>query len=165
MSKRTTDRPVVQPVLDRLIDLNPGIQEDGHVTHAQSVRQLKTTLQRDLEWLLNTRRIAIEPSDSAQELPNSLYSYGLPEFAGLSMTSFQDQTRILKDIETAITTFENRLMSVRVSMRPSEGTERAVNFVIEAILRIDPMPERVAFDTVLELASGEYRVKGDGSAG
>jgi type VI secretion system protein ImpF len=164
MTKHAISRPIVQPVLDRLIDMDRNEREDPPVTHAQSVRQLKATLQRDLEWLLNTRRIAYELPEGAEELRHSLYYFGLPEFAGLSMTSFQDQSRVLKDIEAAVSTFENRLTSIRVSMRPVEGTERAVHFVIEAILLIDPIPERVAFDTVLELTNGEYRVRGNSGA-
>jgi type VI secretion system protein ImpF len=157
-------RPLVQPVLDRLIDQDKGLREDPNVTYAQSVRQLKTTLRRDLEWLLNTRRIAIEPPESSEELRRSLYYYGLPEFVGLSMTAFDDQSRILKSIETAISSFESRLTSVRVTMRPASAVERTLYFVIEAILLIDPIPERITFDTMLELTSGEYHVKGEGGA-
>jgi len=36
-----------------------------------------------------------------------------------------------------------------------------LRFQIQGLLRIDPAPERVTFDTVLELTSGEYQVKGD----
>ena len=35
---------------------------------AQTVRQLKNAVKRDLEWLLNNRRIAEEPSESLREL-------------------------------------------------------------------------------------------------
>jgi hypothetical protein len=33
------------------------------------------------------------------------------------------------------------------------------------MLKMDPSPEHISFDTVLQLASGEYQVKGDASAG
>src|SRR5688572_14403896 len=118
MAKQASGRPIVQPVLDRLINLEPSLREDPPATYAQSVRQLKATLQRDLEWLLNTRRIAVDLSESHEELRNSLYYYGLPEFAGLSMTAVEDHNRVLKDVETAVSAFENRLTSVRVAMRP-----------------------------------------------
>jgi hypothetical protein len=32
------------------------------------------------------------------------------------------------------------------------------------MLRMDPAPERIAFDTVLELTSGTYQVKSDANA-
>jgi type VI secretion system protein ImpF len=161
MSKPSSVRPVMQSLLDRLTDVQPDQREDARITHAQSVRQLKIGLQRDLEWMLNTRRIAIELPESAEALRNSLYSYGLPEFAGLNTTLPQDQLDLLKEVEQSVAIFEPRLTAVRVALRASEGSERAVHFVIEAILRIDPVPEHVAFDTVLELTSGAYRVRGE----
>ena len=41
---------------------------------------------------------------------------------------------------------------------------RELRFVVEALLKMDPNPEQVVFDTVLELASGDYSVKGVGGA-
>jgi predicted component of type VI protein secretion system len=35
----------------------------------------------------------------------------------------------------------------------------AVEFHVEAMLMIEPAPERIAFDTVLEVGKGSYRVK------
>ena len=35
----------------------------------------------------------------------------------------------------------------------------------EGMLMMDPTPELVSFDTVLQLSSGEYQVKGEQSAG
>jgi predicted component of type VI protein secretion system len=42
----------------------------------------------------------------------------------------------------------------------TEGSYRALNFVIEGLLCMDPAPEPVRFDTVLELGKGEYEIKG-----
>jgi predicted component of type VI protein secretion system len=36
---------------------------------------------------------------------------------------------------------------------------QAVRFHVEAMLLIDPAPERIAFDTVLEISKGAYSVK------
>jgi type VI secretion system protein ImpF len=46
-------------------------------------------------------------------------------------------------------------------LAPSAGGARTLRFVIEGLLRIDPAPEHISFDTTLELTSGEYAVKGD----
>ena len=59
-----------------------GVPDDAPMTYKKSVDRLKAALQRDLEWLLNTRRIALELPESAEELRRSLFYYGLPEFAG-----------------------------------------------------------------------------------
>jgi len=42
---------------------------------------------------------------------------------------------------------------------------RQLRFQIEALLLMDPSPELISFDTVLELSSGEYQIKGEQSAG
>jgi len=41
---------------------------------------------------------------------------------------------------------------------------RDLHFVIHALLRMDPNPEPVLFDTTLDASSGEYQVKGDAGA-
>jgi type VI secretion system protein ImpF len=156
------ERPVLLSVLDRLIDSEPGLRDDPSITRAQSIRELKVSLQRDLEWLLNTRLIATELPESSEELKNSLFSYGLPEFRELNGSAAPEL--LSKYIENAIRRFEPRLANIRVTMRPAEGTIRVAHFIIDAVLLIDPMPERVTFDTVLELTRGEYRVGADRGA-
>jgi len=47
---------------------------------------------------------------------------------------------------------------------PAAGS-RVLRFQIEGLLLKDPAPEQVSFDTVLQLANGEYQVKGERSAG
>ena len=56
MARWEPEQTVTQSVLERLIDREPGTDSDSAQTRAQSVRQLKAALRRDLEWLLNTRR-------------------------------------------------------------------------------------------------------------
>jgi type VI secretion system protein ImpF len=43
----------------------------------------------------------------------------------------------------------------------AHGT-RTLRFRIEGLLIMDPAPEHVSFDTVLELTSGEYEVRNAG---
>src|SRR5207302_1846366 len=60
MAQLEVERTVQWSVLDRLIDTDPHSPAEPSFTWAQSVRELKRALRRDLEWLLNTRRI-VEP--------------------------------------------------------------------------------------------------------
>src|SRR5262245_45408174 len=84
------DRPVLPSVLDRLLDNDRKAREDAPITRAQSIRELKASLQRDLEWLLNTRRIVQDLPETSEELIHSLYTYGLPEFRELSQAAAGD---------------------------------------------------------------------------
>ena len=57
-------------------------------------------------------------------------------------------------------TSERRLDRVRITVEDSGGTERAMRFRIEGWLRLEPNPEPVSFDTVLQLTTREYTVQG-----
>jgi len=75
--------------------------------------------------------------------------------------SSNDQQRLIRGIEEALEHFEPRLTGVKVTIAPISTGSRALRFVIDAMLKIDPAPEHVTFDTTLELSSGEYAVKGE----
>jgi type VI secretion system protein ImpF len=158
----TTEKegPVTLSVLDRLKDQEPERKLESPLTRAQSLRELKAALRRDLEWLLNSRR-TIEPSPaSLRELERSLYNYGLPDVSSLYLRSAKDQETLLKAIKTAIDVFEPRLMNIKVTLEPAAEDARVIRFAIEGLLRMDPAPEHIFFDTVLEPMSGQYQVKG-----
>ena len=48
MARRETEENVTQSILERLTDLDPSSRTDPPQTRAQSVRQLKSALRRDL---------------------------------------------------------------------------------------------------------------------
>jgi type VI secretion system protein ImpF len=155
---------VTLSVLDRLLDHEPESRVEAMPTSAQSLRAMKAALRRDLEWLMNTRRIIQAAPEEYKELQRSVYTYGLPDITSLSLFSNQDQTQLLKSIERAVAFFEPRLARPKVSLRPISDSSRAVHFVIEGLLRVDPEPVPVVFDTVLELTSGSYAIQGDSGA-
>jgi predicted component of type VI protein secretion system len=64
-------------------------------------------------------------------------------------------------VETVVATFEPRLQNVTVSMKPVALDSHVLRFQIEALLRTEPAPARVFFDTTLELTKGEYEVAGE----
>jgi len=166
MPRSQGDITVTLSVLDRLLDQDPGTQMEAPLSRSQSVRLLKSAVRRDLEWLLNTRRIFPEPDESLKEVNRSLYRYGLPDFSTYTMASSADQTKLLRHLLTAIKLFEPRLANVRIV--PLENS--AVGFQefrlrIEGLLLMDPAPEPVSFDTVIELRSGICRLKGGTNAG
>lgn len=166
MPRWEPDQTVEQSLLERLIDLEPKNAVEQPLTRSQSVRQLKASLRRDLEWLLNTRRTPEAVGHEFQELEKSLFNYGLPDLTSLNWESMNDRTHLSRMIETLISTFEPRLQRVRVSaIGEVSATQNVLRFQIEGMLDMNPAPERISFDTVLQLTSGEYQVKGDPSAG
>jgi type VI secretion system protein ImpF len=159
---RDEERPVQQSVLDRLIQ-NPDAPETS--SRSQSVRELKTAVRRDLEWLLNTRSIAVKPPEAMTELIVSVYNFGLPDITSLSADDARSRARLRVLIGESISVFEPRLSGVEVvDAAVTVAGARQMRFVIQAFLKMDPSPERVSFDTVLDLATGQYAVKGEASA-
>lgn len=156
---RTTERAVRPSILDRLIDTEPRIAADSTVTWAESVRRHKAALLRDVEWLLNTRRV-VEAPPRCPEVRRSLYHFGIPDLSSASADSTQTPEKLQLHVEEALRLFEPRLTGVKVTVaEPSATHRRDIRFVVDALLKMDPEPERVVFDTVLETASGEFLVR------
>jgi type VI secretion system protein ImpF len=151
--------PVTLSILDRLIDAEPDHLQEPPLTRAQSLRDLRASLRRDLEWLFNTRCTIEEPPESMREVERSVYNYGIRDTSSMSVRSPKDQEYLARSIKNAISFFEPRMMSVKVTIEPAAEEVHGLHFSIEGLLKMDPAPEPVFFDTLLEPSSGEYKVK------
>jgi type VI secretion system protein ImpF len=160
MAKREIERTVQPSVLDRLTDAEPRTSADQRVSYLESLHQFKASVQRDLEWLLNSRRTPSPSPESFEELRTSLYNYGIVDVTSLG-DNMMSRERLLKQVDEAIAMFEPRLANVRISIVEQEGEahRRELRFIIEGTLRLDPTPEQVAFDTVLHFSTGEIVTK------
>src|SRR5436853_1126001 len=131
---REEDRPVQESVLDRLIGDDT---EVSAITRTRSVRDLKAAVRRDLEWLLNTRAVAVPPPESLTQVRESVYTYGVSDITSLSADDPKARIRLRIMIEEAIRLFEPRLMGVQVVEAPLQTREgRQLRFSIEAVLRM-----------------------------
>ncbi len=152
---------IIPSVLDRLIDYEPEISREPPASRAKSLRLLKMAVRRDLEWLLNTHQFVDEVPEDLKEVRRSVAVYGLPDFTAANVKSPSDQMQMRRLIQEAIRIFEPRLSNVRVSVMPGREGERALHFRIDAMLRVDPAPEPVTFDSTLHLYNGQYTVAGE----
>jgi type VI secretion system protein ImpF len=150
---------ITPSVLDRLIDEEPNISSEPPKSRSRSLVELKQSVRRDLEWLLNTRQYIGELDKNLEQVPKSVAMFGLPDFTGASAKSPSEQKRLIKQIETAVKFFEPRFLDVKITYEPLKGVERVLKFKIEARLDIEPAPEPIVFDTVLQLGSGNFEVK------
>jgi type VI secretion system protein ImpF len=161
VAKKPTPRTILPSLIDRLIDREPENRKEVQEGRNQSLKELKDSVRRDLEWLLNSRRTPAEPAASAKELWRSVYCFGLPDITGVALSSGEDRNRLARMVETAVASFEPRLQNVTVSMKPMAADSKVLRFQIEGLLRTEPAPARVFFDTTLELSKGEYEVGGE----
>lgn len=159
MARTDHEIRITPSILDRLLDYEPQMSSEPPRSHAQSLAELKRSVKRDLEWLLNTRHNGVYIAETLEELNESLAVYGLPDLTSLSVRNPNEQNRLSKAIEGALRIFEPRFMNVKVMLEPIDNTDRQLRFRIEAHLDVEPVPEPVSFDTVLQVGSGEFAIK------
>lgn len=155
MASRELDRPIRLSVLDRLLD-------DGAFDASDDLAALHQSVRRDLEWLLNTRRLYKPIGEDYPELQHSLLAYGVPDITSLGRDAPATRARLLSHIEEAIALFEPRLSNVRVMIvegGAEQGGLRQVHFRIQAMLLADPEPVRVSFDTLVDRSTGGFDVE------
>lgn len=167
---------VVPSVLDRLLDEEPKSARDVPPTRAESVRDFRRAVLRDLDNLLNSRNTFFDLSQDFVEAGQSALTYGLPDLSDLAVwsyeegdnkvktstpTSLRDLGRLRQAIETTIRRFEPRLTGVVATVtlaRPTDS-DQAVRVHVEARLTMDPAPEPVSFDIVMPRNTGKVEVK------
>ncbi|HEY0928785.1 MAG TPA: type VI secretion system baseplate subunit TssE [Gemmatimonas sp.] len=160
MARTELDRNVQPSLLDRLIDESPLDGADAPKTHEESARLFRISVQRDVELLLNTRRSIVPVDSMFREVRHSVHEFGLPDTTGISPGTPEGRQRLTDDVRDTILRFEPRLANVVVKLGESDRIKTPqVRFVVSATLRMDPTPEQIVFDTVLDMSTGAIDVQ------
>jgi len=147
-----------QTLFDKLLGDTALRSSLGSLTRL-SLEQVKDSVASDLEALLNTRTIFLE--DSLQPYPEchrSIMSYGLCDFAGMSLASIDDRAFICRGLEKTITRHEPRLRNVRATLELDQRSINKLNFAITALLVVHESKEPVSFDAVLQPSTLQYSI-------
>ncbi|AKM47301.1 type VI secretion system baseplate subunit TssE [Edwardsiella anguillarum] len=146
-------------VLDRLFDDFPQEGTERTSERRYDLAHFHSAVRRDVENVLNTRSALSLDTVQWPELEKSPLNYGLPDCSNLSAANAEDREWIRQHIERAIDLFEPRLSQVRVQIYLDEKTGISqLIFRIEALLEVDPTPEPVMFDAVLDVSTQLYRI-------
>lgn len=160
MARIDSDVNIVPSILDRLLDDEPEVSTEPASTRIKNLRSLERSVARDLEALLNSRQETLQELPSEfKEVSRSLLTYGLPDFTSFSLLTQEDRLRIRRSVEDAINRFEPRLLRVRVALEARREHDRGLRFRIDAFLRVDPSPEPVTFDAVLQMNTQQYVIQ------
>jgi type VI secretion system protein ImpF len=144
-------------LFDRLMDAP--LQSGNGTVPRLSIEDLKDAVARDLEALLNTR--AVIPEQILKRFPEcgrSIATYGLNDFAGLSLSSTDDRAFICRSLEQAIARHEPRLRNVQASLELRADAVNRLNFSITALLVVHSAHEPVNFDAILQPSSLHYTI-------
>lgn len=150
---------VPAPLFDRLVDTDPRTREERRPRRTLDREELRASVRRELERLLNTRSSLPAPELRSREL--TTLEYGMPDFSSYSAAAPDDQALLAATVARVVSAFEPRLREVRVSVQRYEDPRQALWITIEARLEVGEVSEPVSFPTVLGLKTGEARV-GDG---
>ncbi|TQV85865.1 type VI secretion system baseplate subunit TssE [Aliikangiella coralliicola] len=147
-------------VLDRLFDDDPYNQSERDPGHHQLLKQLRSSIRRDLEHLLNSRFYLSDPPDDYPEIDRSLFNYGLPDLATVNIVDLDKRNEFARKLEQTLKIFEPRFKSVKVFfLDNSDSIDRTLRFRIDATIYADPLPEVVIYDSILESATSSVSVK------
>ena len=137
------NKDVRPSLLDRLLDSSRAGPSDSYY----SMNELRDSVQRDLQNLLNTRVRFVSPDSQLGEIQDSIVNYGLPDLTSQQLHTKQGRQEFSDWIERTIRRFEPRFKKVTVTPVAKEGDSSGVTFRVEAVLYADPAPEDVSFDS------------------
>lgn len=145
----SSSQQLLPSILDRLIDDLPEIGHEAPCSF--NWRDMRQSVRRDLENLLNARISWLERPESCKELEYSLLAYGLPDFSAMPLSSLGGRESLCRVIEETIRKFEPRFSDVAVTVVSEEQPlDRILRLRIHALLRAEPEPEEVYFDSEVE---------------
>lgn len=156
-----TPKEHLQPsLLDRLADQNPTRESDTFEERVMSLRRLRESVLRDLEWLLNTGCIeGTQDLTDYPEVKHSVLNYGIPDLAG-TWTNSKDSVVMEQSLRQAILDFEPRILPNSLKVHVEVGEEMNSNtmtFEILGELWWRPHPERFYIKTTLDLELGKFK--------
>jgi len=144
-------------ILDRLIDMEPNVSNEP-AREGVSPGQIKDSVARDLENLLNTRRSIQVPPTLCREVNTSLFVYGLPDFTSRNPGNVSVRSQLRLEIEKTLARFEPRLKNTTVHVDSPAGINRELKFRITGVLVVDTISEPVVFDTSYDLTRSSFTI-------
>jgi type VI secretion system protein ImpF len=102
-STRLTHFGFAPTLFEKLFDDRPRYVSEINPLRRWNIEELKGSVARDLEALLNTRRSFSKALDAYPLVRRSVLNFGILDFVGLSTANPEHCDRICKEIEQTIT--------------------------------------------------------------
>ncbi|WP_432464171.1 type VI secretion system baseplate subunit TssE [Agarivorans sp. QJM3NY_33] len=138
-------------LLDRLCNTHDDALASNGVYSIYGRQAYRQSIRRDLEALLNAKLHWHTWPEWYHELDLSLFSYGLPDFSSMPLSSQDGRERLCQIVEQTIRKFEPRFIDVSVStVSDEQPLDRVLRLRIHALCHADPEPEEMTFDSEVE---------------
>ena len=129
-------------LLDRLSDA-----KERH----SPVSQLRESLRRDLEAMLNSRRHMLSWPAELEQLEDSLLNYGLDDLVNESLTADAFRERFVRDVERLVRRLEPRIGRFEVALLPNQDElDATLRLRISGVVTLDGERQELMFDSHLD---------------
>ena len=89
----------------------------------------------------------------------SVLNYGVPSFSGRRGSDF-NKDELEREIREVLHVFEPRLKRNSIKVKVSIGDKTGLRIVIDGVLLLSPVPERLRLSTAIDLDNGNHVVDG-----
>ncbi len=160
MARPSTTEALTPSIFDRLLDYDPQRQVEVQSSRNQIIRDLRESVRRDLEYLLNTRQSCEKLASKWDNLKYSVINFGIPDYTGANLSNEEDRVQFAKLIEKIILANETRFKTVSIKVLSTDNTvDRTFRFRIDALLKVEPAVKPVVFDSSLEPVTRNFFVR------
>ncbi|GJH18798.1 type VI secretion system baseplate subunit TssE [Caballeronia novacaledonica] len=165
---RRADARIMPTLLDRLRDDEPRSTSESPDAFAVSRKQMRSIIQRDLTYLLNTTNIEDRiDSERYPQAAESTVNFGVPPLTGESLASLQ-WPNIEQALRRVIERFEPRLRSDSLTIRVLDAekgvTHRNVlSFEVRGEIQMDPYPLEFMVQSSLDLETSQIDMNSAGA--
>jgi len=145
-------------LLDRLLDDDPSSPGDPPQAAGLQAR-VKGSLARDLEELLNSRRIPDWELEGFPRCADSLLAFGVADLTRFNVLDPRSLKNLQDHLRKTIERFEPRLGNVRISLEQGREAGKALRFRVDALLRQQPGKPPVAYDATVLLGTQSCQIQ------
>lgn len=159
MALPARDMPQVPSLLDRLLDDAPAQAAEPNWAASYHIGRMKQSLARDLEVLLNTRKLAEWETEGFPRCADSMLNFGIMDLTTITVNDARSLRGLQDHLRKTIQRFDPRLGSVKIALEPGKDGPKSIRFRVDAVLRLQPGRPPVTFDATLQMGTNACSVQ------
>jgi type VI secretion system protein ImpF len=160
MASSADELRVTLSLWEKLTEEIPAPAGQNPLVLTATVQELRESVARHLEVLINTRHSELDLSPVFEECNSSVLAYGVIDFTTLVLSNPVDREKLRRSIERSVRQFEPRLSRIKVTLGDWDTSQTGLTLHILAELRVEPENEPVSFNAVLAKDSRRFSVSG-----
>lgn len=139
-------------IFDRLIDDSPEQQLESETVRSSLYFQVRESLKRDLESILNSRRRFLSTPEHLNYLDKSILNYGLTDFTNDSVHTVEFRMTFRAHVLNVISRLEPRLSNVDIKIIDNKDPfDRSLRFRIQGVMLLgEGEQEEIVFNSFLD---------------